>query len=373
MSSQPKSRLPIIPFIAILSAVLFVANLVVYEAVAGIFSLTSQLQLAALGTVLGVLSASLIVSTISGMYFYNIFTRLYSTISAIWIGSFVYLFLTSVLYGLVTMFGIKNTESVGEFLLAIALVASAYGIVHARNTRIVEVSVRLKNLPEQWVGKKAAWVSDLHLGQILGSWFARVVMQKINSVRPDIVFIGGDLFDGTSAPDLDKLIAPLKDISSTHGTYYVTGNHEEFGNNEKFIAAVKGAGIEVLQNSVVSVEGLQIIGVDYDTTSEREPYKKILSNLKIDSQKASILLKHEPKDLDLAAASGISLQISGHTHQAQLWPLRYIANAVYKGYAYGLKKYDAMQMYTSSGVGTWGPPMRVGTRSEVVVFTFTRE
>lgn len=80
------------------------------------------------------------------------------------------------------------------------------------------------------------------------------------------------------------------------------------------------------------------------------------------------MLKHEPKDLSVAQEAGISLQISGHTHKAQLWPLEYIAQLSYKGYAYGLKRLENMYVYTSSGVGIWGPPMRVGTTDEIVLF-----
>ena len=94
-----------------------------------------------------------------------------------------------------------------------------------------------------------------------------------------------------------------------------------------------------------------------------------LSRLAIDPRKPSILLKHEPRDLDVAEAAGISLQISGHTHKAQMWPLVYVAQRSYKGFAYGLKRLGRMQVYTSSGVGSWGPPMRVGTDGEIVVIT----
>ena len=250
------------------------------------------------------------------------------------------------------------------------MAVSIYGIFHNKNIRIVEMQIPLPDLPASWENKKAIWISDLHLGQINGLSFLRKIVEKINTFPHDIIFIGGDLFDGTSAPDINELIAPLKGLSAPEGIYFITGNHEEFGNNEKFISAVKSVGIKVLQDKLINLNGLQLVGVDYSTASNRAQFEKILSGLSIDKNKASILLKHEPKDLDIALQAGISLQISGHTHRAQLWPLGYIADLIYKGFAYGLKAYGKMSVFTSSGAGTWGPPMRVGTNSEIVVFTF---
>lgn len=369
-SSTMRSRASIFIFIAIVSAFLYVASLVVYEALAGIFSLTASAQLIALGSSLGILSAGFIAATILGMKFYNAFTRLFSAVTSVWIGLFVYLFLGSALYGLLVMLPMGGIHAAGTALMTLAILGAAYGIFHAKDIRIVEVKVHLRNISPAWIGKKAVFVSDLHLGQVYGAAFARKVADKIKTISHEAVFIGGDLFDGTSAPDLDALIAPLKGLSSKHGTYFITGNHEEFGPNGAFLSAVERAGIRILQDELIEIDGLQVIGVDYETASDEDRFKEILSGLHIDTNKASILLKHEPKDLDVAHDAGISLQLSGHTHRAQMWPLGYIAHLTYKGYSYGLKKLGEMQVYTSSGVGTWGPPIRVGTNSEIVVFEF---
>jgi predicted MPP superfamily phosphohydrolase len=128
--------------------------------------------------------------------------------------------------------------------------------------------------------------------------------------------------------------------------------------------------MRVLQDEMVEIDGLQLIGVDYHNASNATRFKDLLSKLAINPIKASILLKHEPKDLNIAQAAGISFQISGHTHDAQMWPLNYIGQFVHSGFAYGFKRFKDMQVYTSSGTGTWGPPMRVGTDSEIVFLTF---
>lgn len=365
------SRFRILLFIGVLSLFLYIANLVVYEALAAIFSVTVSWQLIALGVLLGIFSGSFIAATLLGTRYYNAFTRIYYLLSAVWIGFFVYLFFASVLYGLfVMLLGVSSPHGIGEAFIVGALLISAYGVLHARNIRVTEIEVFLPHLPAKWRGRKAIWISDLHLGQLHGPSFARKVVEKVNALPHDIIFIGGDLYDGTGAPDIAELTAPLKAFSAPLGTYFITGNHEEFGDSNRFVAAVKSQGIRVLQDAMVEVNGLQLIGVDYHNASDSGRFKNILSKLAIDPKKPSILLKHEPKDLDVAEAAGVSLQISGHTHRAQLWPLGYLAQLIYKGFAYGLKSFQGMQVYTSSGTGTWGPPLRVGTSSEIVLFTF---
>lgn len=362
------SKLRIAIFLGVVLFFLYLVNAVIYEAFKTIFSIYST-GLIALGVILGILSISFIVSSLLGMRFYNWFTRIYYTLSAVWMGFAVYLFFASVIYGLLLLANIPASIVIGQILIAVAGIAGIYGIVHARSIYIKHVEVTLPNLPPVWRGKRVVFVSDLHLGQLHGSGWAQRVITKINSLQHEALFIGGDLFDGTSAPDLPALIAPLKKSQATHGTFFITGNHEEFGSNSKFIEAIRASGIRVLMNEVVSIEGLQIVGVDYAATAKKENFKNLLATLPINREQPSILLKHEPKDLDVASESGISLQLSGHTHRAQQWPLGYVARLIYKGYEYGLKRFKNMQVYTSSGAGTWGPPLRVGTDCEIVSIT----
>ena len=363
------SRTQIFIFLGIISALFLLVDALIYNAVALAFNISSPALLLGLKLGLVFFSGSFILANIWGRYSYTWLTRIYATATAVWIGASFYLFIASVVYGACAFFGYAQSV-VGVPLLAVAAVTSIYGLLHARRITIKEVSVSLPHLPAAWKGRKAVWVSDLHLGQIYGARFTSRVVQKINAQKPDVVFIGGDLFDGTTAPDLVKLSEPLKEMSARLGTFYVTGNHEEFDDNTKFIEAVKAAGARVLMDEMVEVDGLQLVGVDYHNASNREQFAGILSKLNLDIHTPSILLKHEPNDLSVAEQAGISLQISGHTHRAQMWPLEYIARMSYKGFVYGLNKLGPMQVYTSSGVGSWGPPLRVGTDSEVVVFIF---
>jgi predicted MPP superfamily phosphohydrolase len=358
-------------FIGVLCIFLYIENLVIYEAITASFSIIYGQQKILLGLLLGLLSSSFVFSTVLGMYYYNFFTRIYYTISAIWSGISVYLFFASVLYGLSVLQFSSFVPMVGIAFILTSLLVSAYGLLHARKIVIKEVNIKLPNTPETWKNKKAVWVSDLHLGQLHGQRFGERVVKKINSLPHDITFIGGDLFDGTAAPDLDELLEPLKKLKAPLGTFFITGNHEEFGHSREFINAVRNAGIKTLIDEKIEIEGMQIIGADYSNCSNKERFKNTLEKLEIDSNKPSILLKHEPKDLDVSRDAKISLQISGHTHRAQIWPLEYIAKFVYKGFSYGLKPLGNLQVYVSSGTGTWGPPMRVGTNSEIILFSFS--
>jgi predicted MPP superfamily phosphohydrolase len=357
-------------FILILCGCLYVADYFVASTLVQIFGLEVGFFGAILQGFVHAGTGSFIIATVLGMYYYDSFTRWYYTLSAVYMGLFFYVLLACVGYVIAcAFFGVLASYTLGIVFLVCACITALYGVFNARYIEIKHINMHLPVLPDIWKGKKIVWISDLHVGQLLGSDFVQKIVQKIHTLSPDIIFIGGDLYDGTKAPDVKKIIQPLSQLSAPLGTYFITGNHEEFGDNGVFLDAVRGVGITTLIDEMIEIDGLQIIGVDYVHSSHREDFRNILSSFSIDTQKPSLLLKHEPRDLDIGHSAGISLQISGHTHQAQLWPLGYIADWMYKGCAYGLHKVGNMQVYTSSGVGTWGPPLRVGSDSEIVVFT----
>jgi predicted MPP superfamily phosphohydrolase len=296
--------------------------------------------------------------------FNNLFTRIFYKISAIWLGFAFYLFLASCLYYLIPLENFRNLYFI------VAIIVSIYGVIHARTILVKNISVILPNLPTEWLHKKAVFVSDIHLGAVYGQGFVKKIVNKINEINPDIVFIGGDLYDGVKVNE-SAVIKPFGLLRPVLGTYFITGNHEEFRDDKHFLNAIKDIGIRVLNNEMVMIDGLQLIGVDDRDSTNAKTFEKILSDFKIDKNKPSILLKHQPFQLPEAAKAGISLQISGHTHRAQVFPLNIFTKIIYKGYDYGFKMWDKMIVYTSSGVGTWGPPLRVGSDSEIVVFKFS--
>jgi predicted MPP superfamily phosphohydrolase len=304
----------------------------------------------------------------------NLPTRIFYTTVATWLGCAFYLFLASCVYDLTLLifqiFRINiSLNNFNVFCVVVAVIVSIYGVFHARKILIKNIQVKLPNLSARWHGRKAVFISDIHLGAVSGKNFSKKIADKINKINPDIIFIGGDLYDGVKVDEV-AIIKPFADLHPAFGTYFVTGNHEEFRDDKHFLDAIKNTGIRVLNNEMVMIDGLQLIGVDDRDSTRAEKFKNILANLNIDKNKPSILLKHQPSQLDEAFKSGISFQISGHTHKAQVFPLNIFTKLIFRGYDYGFKMWDKMIMYTSSGVGTWGPPLRVGSDSEIVVFKF---
>jgi predicted MPP superfamily phosphohydrolase len=253
-------------------------------------------------------------------------------------------------------------------LFAVAGLATVYGLVNAATLRVTRFVVELPNLPAAWRDRDVALVSDLHVGNIRGPRFIRRVVARLNELKPDAVFIAGDMFDGAQV-NIPEAVKPWATFRAPKGTYFVTGNHDEFSDSRAYIAALAPTGVRVLNNEALSIEGLQIIGVHDSETHRPDHYREILRRVRIDPARASILLVHQPAHLRIPEEAGISLQLSGHTHRGQFWPWSILVRRIYGPFAYGLNRLGRMQVCTSSGAGSWGPPMRVGSKSEIVLLT----
>ena len=361
-------------FVSIVQSILFLGHWFVYRTSVRFFGVVAPGKLLTLRIVLGLLSVSLVLTSFLAFRYSNFLVRCLYTTAASWLG-IIYLFILAsilcwVFYGLARLFHHSlDQKLLIETLIGLALLASLYGFINAGVIHTTRINVQLPHLPGPWKGKRAVWVSDTHLGQVRNFGFAQQIAAKVESLHPDIVFIGGDLYDG-AAVDLNKTIEPFSKISAPFGTYFVTGNHEEFSDNTPYLQAVRRARIHVLYNEKVDLDGLQIIGVDYRDSRREEDFRTILERMKIDLHRPSILLKHTPLLLEVAREQGISFQLSGHTHRGQVFLFRFITSEVYRGYDYGLKRFGNLLVYTSSGAGTWGPPMRIDTKPEIVVITF---
>ena len=215
-----------------------------------------------------------------------------------------------------------------------------------------------------------AVVSDVHLGTIVcNSHFMRIV-EKINSLNPDLVLFAGDLVDEDVEPVIrQNLGETLRQINSKYGIYGITGNHEYIGGVEEACKYLVDHGVVMLRDSVVKVaDAFTLVGrEDISIRQFSGKQRKQLSDLMkdVDTSLPVILMDHQPLHLNEAVDHGADLQLSGHTHHGQLWPFNYIAEAVYE-VSWGYKKKGNTHIYVSCGVGTWGPPMRSGNRPEVV-------
>ena len=366
---KPISIPALVSFALVASALLIEGNIVVYCATISLFGVQDFRNKCIVGLMFFLLSGGFIAMLFIEKYSASIVTRILYLVTAVWTGTFAYLFIAAVVYDITNVF-VYNARPIGLSLFFVALMTGLYGVVHAQHIVVRKIQVPISGLPEVWKHRSMVWMSDLHLGSVRGPRFAQKATNLSNSLSPDIVVIGGDLYDGTHAPDPFVIAQPLQKLVSRSGTFYIAGNHEEFEDPHSFLEAVHKLGIRILNDEKIDIDGMQIIGLDYSNSSKKENFKNNLEKINLDSTKPSILLKHEPKDLDIAEQAGISFQISGHTHNGQQWPFNYLANMAYKGYGYGFKKYGSMQVYVSSGIGGWGPPVRVGSDCEIVYITF---
>jgi predicted MPP superfamily phosphohydrolase len=364
----------VIGFIAIIQSVLFLTHFLLYETWA--FSPTGSDTVGTLWIklILGFLSVSFVAASLLAFRYTNAALRAFYRAAAVWVGLLTLLFLSAVsswtVFGVARLAGLDlNFHRTVELLFGAATVAGLYGVFNAGWTRITRTTVRLANLPEAWRGRRAALISDVHLGHVRNGSFLRRMVTKILQEEPDAIFIAGDLFDGT-AIDAQRAAEPLNQLVAPHGAYFVAGNHEQFGDDSKYLRAIAAAGVRVLSNEKVEVDGLQIVGVPYRNTTQPGRFASVLHGIRLDRDRASILLSHTPDHLEIAEAAGVSLQLSGHTHLGQFIPWSWMARRIYRKFVYGLSRIGQMQVFTSSGAGTWGPPLRLGSNPEIVMLEF---
>jgi uncharacterized protein len=364
-------RKRLIGFIAIIQSVLFLTHFLLYET--WTFSPAGSHTPRALWIklVLGFLSVSFVAASLLAFRYTNAALRAFYRASAVWVGLVTFLFLATVsswiIFGVAWVVGLDvNFHRIVELLFGAAIVAGLYGVFNASWTRITRMTVRLANLPAAWRGRRAALISDLHLGHVRNGSFLRRMVAKMSREAPDAIFIAGDLYDGT-AIDAGRAAQPLNQLTAPQGVYFVAGNHEQFGDDSKYLHAIAAAGVRVLSNEKVEVDGLQIIGVPYRNAKH---LASVLHGVRLDRERASILLTHAPDHPEIAEAAGVSLQLSGHTHLGQFIPWSWMARRIYRRFVYGLSRIGKMQVFTSSGAGTWGPPLRLGSNPEIVVLEF---
>jgi predicted MPP superfamily phosphohydrolase len=312
-----------------------------------------------------------IATTILGRRHSNFCLRLGYRISAIWLGVLNYCCLAAIACWICSAtaaalsFHIEPKRIAAAFFGA-AIVTSIYGLGNASRLRVTRLTVKLANLPVNWRGSSVALVTDLHLGNVRGAGFTRRVVARLRQLQAEAIFISGDLFDGSKA-DLDALLEPWKNISAPMGIYFVTGNHEEFTDRAQYLNAAARAGLRVLNNEKVEINGLQIVGIHDAELHDPQLFRRLLQDVGLNRKAASILLAHQPVNLAIPEGAGLSLQLSGHTHGGQIWPWTLVAARVHGRFNHGLNPFGKLLVLTSNGVGTWGAPMRVGTISEIIL------
>ena len=252
--------------------------------------------------------------------------------------------------------------------IALTIVAGAWNAAHPR---IVELELHLPRRAGTAEHLTAVVASDLHLGTLIGPSRLATVVEKINALDPDIVFFPGDIVDETVTDKVEaQLSVVMKKLHAPLGLFAVPGNHEFYSGLERALACLRACGITVLEDQAVRVaDSFVLLGRrDRSSLTPGEKRVSIADILAIDRLNESlpvILLDHQPAHLEEAEQAGVSLQISGHTHAGQLFPLDIVNRLVWE-LNWGEMRKGQTQYYVTSGVGTWGPPVRTGSRPELV-------
>jgi predicted MPP superfamily phosphohydrolase len=298
--------------------------------------------------------------------------RITYRVAAVTLGLMLYLLLSVVMTDILRIFTSFQPWIYGSIAISSTLVISLYGILNSNNLRISKIEIPIPGLTKEI---KALHLSDIHIGHFRGKPFLQKIVDQANKLHPDVVFLTGDLFDGKINLK-EETIQPLKQIKVP--VFFVEGNHDIYTDVKTIKALLRKNGIHVLENEIIQWDGIQIIGLNHmladrgathaHASSKSITIRKVLDNLSIDKHRPSILLHHSPDGIEFASDAGIDLYLSGHTHAGQLFPINYISKWLFT-FNRGLHHYNGTRIYVSEGVGTFGPPMRVATRSEMTLIT----
>lgn len=278
-------------------------------------------------------------------------------------------------------------EQGGIIVLVLACVGLISGFIWAvRGPKVVAVNVPLAQVEPKLNGFRIVQISDLHVGMMIRKAYVESVVEKVRALRPDVIVLTGDIVDGP-IKEYQTQAMPLAALTSIAPCYYITGNHEYYADGLAWVEYFKQSGLTVLDNDHVV---LQHNGVDVLLAGVPDPAVRMvkenaapdcdlaMATLQSGSSKARavtpplrILLAHNPKLAAAAERAGFNLQLSGHTHAGQFFPWTLVTRMVHAPHFYGLSRRKQLWVYVSAGTGTWGPPVRFGTKPELTYLSVT--
>ena len=270
----------------------------------------------------------------------------------------------------------SHTAVIGTVVLIVFALLLLWGSRNNWSTVVRQHSLTINKDAGEREKLRILVASDIHLGNIKGNRFLKKLSKISKDVKPDMILIPGDLLDGDIEPfKRNQMNETLKSLQAPLGVYAVLGNHEYYGGAvEEFIQLVEEAGIKMLQDEAIEInESFYVVGRK-DKTAEASQYggRKSVTDLleTLNHKKPILLLDHQPYHLDKAEEAGADLMLSGHTHRGQMAPNHWITSRLFE-LDYGYKQKGKMHALVSSGYGSWGPPIRIGSRSEVLQIDLT--
>ncbi len=331
---------------------LFYFGLLVYPAVRILTLSFPTLQLTT-GLLLVVMVAPL-AGRLAHEWFPNHFTRWLSAVVLTWLGVCFVGFGAVVIFEVLNLLIVLDQQVAGWTLTGITAVISTYGFVNAQRLTVATVDIPA---PEHLRGITLAQISDVHIGSRSGRFLNRIV-DRTNALKPNYVLITGDLVDFSNVSQRE--LSSLADLNAP--TYAIIGNHERYVDLEATCDRWTSLGVTVLRDDSVDLGQIQLVGID-DADTKTQVQTKLAELTPIDDR-YRILLYHRPDGANAAADWGFDLMLCGHTHNGQIFPFNYLVKRYFR-HIQGMYRIDRLHLYVSSGTGTWGPIMRLGSRSEI--------
>jgi len=327
-------------------------------------------------------------SFMGGRVLENVLTSTLSDIlvwvGSLWIAGMLYLFLAVCLLDLLRLINdflplfpsfIEENYTQAKYVTSVSVMGLVSlvvlaGYVNAASPKVTTLNLSVNKKIDGVNTLNLVAVSDIHLGTIVGRARLNQIVSRINSLDPDLVLLPGDIVDEDLSPVIrQNLGEALKRLNSRLGVFGITGNHEYIGGVERACSYLSDHNVTMLRDETIKVANAFYLVGREDRSFERFTgrKRKELAELmaSVDSRLPIIMMDHQPFRLEEAVDSGVDLQLSGHTHNGQLWPLNYIVDSIYE-LAWGYKRIGKTHIYVSNGVGTWGPPVRTGNRPEIM-------
>ena len=368
-------------FFIIVLTIYFLANIFIYRK--GIHALSGYPKFKKyIRVIFWILVLAFPAGKIIEQYYLSQFTDILIWTGSVWLAALLYFFLISLVVAVLRLIQsfwhfmpkifFSNRFKRTVFLVSIIAVGVILttGYFNANQPVVKHKDIEI---PKQSGNKQsihAVMVSDIHLGTLIDNDHLQKIVKKINTLEPDIIFMPGDLVDSDLEPVLkNKSGKAFQNLNAESGIYATTGNHEFIGGVQDATEYLEKFNIRFLRDTTLFVnDNFYLIGrEDREKNRFEDKERKPLNQLTamVDTTYPVILMDHQPFHPEEAADAGIDLQLSGHTHNGQLWPINYITSALFE-ISNGFGKIGNMQIYVSSGVGTWGPPIRIGSQAEII-------